>query len=386
MRTRLLQVDPAHPEPAALHDAGEVLRRGGLVAFPTETVYGLGANALDPQAVGRIFVAKGRPGDNPLIVHVAQGESLAGLAREVPEVARRLMAEFWPGPLTLVLPKTERVPAEVTAGLPTVAVRMPDHEVALGLIAAAGVPVAAPSANRSGRPSPTTAAHVWEDLHGRVELILDGGPTGVGVESTVLDVTGPVPVLLRPGGVALEELRRAVGEVAVDPALHGGKVARPKSPGMKYIHYAPRAPLTLVTPPSGAEAGEAVAAVGETAWQMAQERLREAGSKAVVGLFALRENLARHEQAAVAAGIPFVLAGPSQPAELGRAGVVAIEAGPASEPAQAAGRLFAALRWFDAAGVVAIVAEGMGEEGLGFAVMNRLRKAARRVVTGGRRP
>ncbi|MGE5554121.1 MAG: L-threonylcarbamoyladenylate synthase [Betaproteobacteria bacterium] len=375
--TKVVRVDPDHPAPAALAEAGKVLRQGGLVAFPTETVYGLGANALDPAAVGKIFIAKGRPADNPLIVHVAERESLAELVADVPEVGRALMDQFWPGPLTLVLPKSAQVPGGVTAGLPTVAVRMPDHEVALGLIAAAGVPVAAPSANRSGRPSPTTAAHVWEDLQGRVELILDGGPTGVGVESTVVDVTGSVPALLRPGGVGLEELRRVAGEVAVDPALSGKGVEHPRSPGMKYKHYAPQAPLMLIEPGPASSPER----VGEAAWQAVQEQLAAAPGHAV-GLLALRENLPHHRHAAAAAQVPFYAVQPVHAAQPGlgvqtpATGVIALESGSANDPAAIANRLFAALRWFDAAGVAAIVAEGIAPDGLGFAVMNRLRKAA----------
>jgi L-threonylcarbamoyladenylate synthase len=343
-----------------------------LVAFPTETVYGLGANAFDPAAVRRIFAAKGRPVDNPLIVHVADPDSLADLVTEVPEVGRRLMAAFWPGPLTLVLPKTDRVPPEVTAGLPSVAVRMPDHDVALGLIAAAGVPIAAPSANRSGRPSPTTAAHVREDLDGRIEVILDGGPTGVGVESTVVDVTGPGPTLLRPGGVPLEDLRRVVGEVAVDPGLSGEGVERPKAPGMKYTHYAPQAPLTLLAPAPGVDPGR----TGEAAWAAVRERLDRVGPGGVVGLLALAENLEVHAREAASAGIPWTLGRLSDEPGRPAAGVLTLEAGPAAQPERVAGRLFAALRWFDGAGVAAIIAEGTDPAGLGFAVMNRLRKAA----------
>ncbi|HHW13844.1 MAG TPA: threonylcarbamoyl-AMP synthase [Firmicutes bacterium] len=376
MRTELLRVEPARPDQAALQWAGEVLRQGGLVAFPTETVYGLGADALNPRAVRRIFAAKGRPADNPLIVHVAEREMLQGLVSGIPAVGRALMDRFWPGPLTLVLPKGERVPDEVTAGLPSVGIRMPDHDVALGLIAAAGVPVAAPSANRSGRPSPTTAAHVWEDLQGRVEIILDGGPTGVGVESTVVDVTGSVPVLLRPGGLPVEEIELVAGRVAVDPALQGKKVDRPRAPGMKYTHYAPRAPLTLVAPGPGSGPAEVAAA----AWRTVRELVAE-GPSVPVGLLALAENLSRHRQTAAAAGLPFTccdlaqeppLQAPPPPA----AGILALEAGPWAQPSRMAVRLFAALRWFDAAGVKAIVAEGIAPSGLGFAVMNRLRKAA----------
>lgn len=375
MKTKLLRVDPARPDPAALREAGEVLRRGGLVAFPTETVYGLGANALDPAAVARIFAVKGRPGDNPLIVHVADRESLGDLVTGIPPVGRDLMAEFWPGPLTLVLPKAERVPDEVTAGLPTVAVRMPDHDVALGLIAAAGVPVAAPSANRSGRPSPTTAEHVREDLDGRVELILDGGPAGVGVESTVIDVTGPVPALLRPGGIALEDIRRVAGQVEVDPALLGNAVERPRAPGMKYVHYAPRAPLTLVAPRPGSGPAE----VGRAAWAAVRERLAtEPGT--LIGLLALEDNLPAHWKSALDDGLRLEVAEAGGGQLAFGSGILAIVAGPAAAPEQVAVRLYAALRRFDRAGVSAIVAEGVAGERLGFSVMNRLRKAATAVI------
>ncbi|MGE5508758.1 MAG: L-threonylcarbamoyladenylate synthase [Chitinophagales bacterium] len=386
MKTRLLRLLPVQPDPALLADAGAVLAGGGLVAFPTETVYGLGANALDPAAVGRIFAAKGRPSDNPLIVHIAGLESLPHLVRDVPALARALMDAFWPGPLTVVLPRTERVPNQVTAGLDTVAVRMPAHPVALGLIAAAGVPVAAPSANRSGRPSPTTAAHVWDDLAGRVDVILDGGPAGVGVESTVVDLTGPRPVVLRPGGLPLEELRRVAGEVEIDPAVlrkaEAGKVA-PRSPGLKYTHYAPAAPLTLVAPPVGpaSHAGHARERLAQATWQVVAGKLTRSPGEAV-GLLTSHESLASHEAAAAAAGVPFLvgdLLAPAPAAPRPAPAVFALDLGPAQEPTQAAAALFAALRWFDAAGVQAIVAEGFPETGLGYAVMNRLRKAASEV-------
>lgn len=377
MKTRLVRVDPAHPSALALEEAGEVLRRGGLVAFPTETVYGLGANALDPEAVGRIFVAKGRPSDNPLIVHVAVRESLGALVEEVPEVGRRLIEAFWPGPLTLVLPRTEQVSDRVTAGLATVAVRMPDHDVALGLIAAAGVPVAAPSANRSGRPSPTTARHVYDDLRGRIDLVLDGGPAGVGVESTVVDVTGDRPVLLRPGGLPLEELSRVAGEVLFDPGLEGRGVMTPKAPGMKYTHYAPQAPLTLIAP----RPGTPLARLAEAAWQAVTEPPAGgvASEPGPIGLLTFSENLSAHRAAAEAAGRPFALGELDRRPPRDFPGILALEAGPAAEPTQVAARLFAALRWFDQARVRRIVAEGTWPAGLGFAVLNRLRKAAAQI-------
>ncbi|MBV9772777.1 MAG: threonylcarbamoyl-AMP synthase [Gemmatimonadetes bacterium] len=240
----LLAVDPVHPDPGAIAHAAEVLRRGGLVAFPTETVYGLGAHALDPEAVARIYAAKGRPSYNPLIVHLADAADAAALASEWPEAAERLAAAFWPGPLTLVVPRRPEIPDAVTAGLPSVALRVPAHPVAHALLRAAALPVAAPSANRSTGVSPTTAGHVARSLGDRVELILDGGPTSVGIESTVLSLVGEIPTILRPGTLSVDRLREVVGEVATLADAPGGKAARP-SPGMLDRHYAPRAEVRL---------------------------------------------------------------------------------------------------------------------------------------------
>lgn len=228
-----------------IEEASLWIKKNEVVAFPTETVYGLGGNALSNEAVERIFAAKGRPGDNPLIVHIADETQLNGLVSHVPEQAKKLMEAFWPGPLTLILPKGEHVASKVTAGLLSVGVRMPSHPIALALIQKSGLPIAAPSANLSGKPSPTTAGHVYSDLKGRIPGIIDGGPTGVGVESTVVDCTTDVITILRPGGVTKEELEAVVGNVQFDPALHDHKEA-PKSPGMKYTHYAPNAPFILV--------------------------------------------------------------------------------------------------------------------------------------------
>lgn len=240
LRTVVLPLSPLHPDPAALAAAAAVLQRGGLVAVPTETVYGLGANALDPEAAARIFEAKDRPADNPLIVHVDGLEMARSLVADWPETAERLARAFWPGPLTLVLPKASRVPDLVTAGLPAVALRMPAHPVALGLIREAGLPIAAPSANRSGRPSPTDAAHVLADMDGRIELILDGGPATVGIESTVLSLLSDPPMILRPGGISLEQLQE------IDPRITYGADHGKVSPGTRYRHYAPKAPVTRI--------------------------------------------------------------------------------------------------------------------------------------------
>ena len=248
------RIDPQRPDPEIIARAAEVLRKGGLVAFPTETVYGLGAHALDPEAVRRIYEAKGRPTYNPIIVHVADAGRARDVAREIPERAERLAASFWSGPLTLILPKRDVVPDTVTAGLDAVAVRVPAHPVALALLRAAEIPVAAPSANRSTEISPTTAAHVQKALGDRVDLILDGGPTSVGIESTVLDLTGAVPVILRPGAIGPRELEPVIG-----PVVFGGHIGRQESaslhrvrdeaprasPGMMDRHYAPRARVVL---------------------------------------------------------------------------------------------------------------------------------------------
>lgn len=239
--TPVVRVDPQAPDDRALLEAAGVIRAGGLVAFPTETVYGLGANALDPVAVGRIFAAKGRPATNPLIVHVSEMPMLHTVAASWPAAAAALAARFWPGPLTLVLPKTPVVPDEVTGGGPTVAVRMPAHPVARGLIRAAGVPLAAPSANQSSDISPTRAEHVATGLDGRIDLILDGGPTINGIESTVLSLTGARPVLLRPGPIQMGELEQVVGQVDRPPARSAGGPL--PSPGMLGRHYAPRTPV-----------------------------------------------------------------------------------------------------------------------------------------------
>ena len=251
METKLIKIqDSEWIKDEELAEAARIIREGGLVAFPTETVYGLGANALNEDAARKIYAAKGRPSDNPLIAHISCMEELEPLVKEIPEAGRKLAEAYWPGPLTMVFPKSEIVPYGTTGGLDTVAVRMPSDPIAGRLIALSGVPIAAPSANTSGRPSPTTAQHVWQDMNGKIEMILDGGPVGIGVESTIVDVSGQVPVVLRPGAITMEMLRETLGEVTIDPAILGpmAEGVRPKAPGMKYKHYAPKAELTLVEP------------------------------------------------------------------------------------------------------------------------------------------
>ncbi len=248
MKTFYTKVTDICAQQKDIEQAGLILREGGLVAIPTETVYGLGANALDAHAVTRIFEAKGRPQDNPLIVHIAEFEQLCPLVRQVPESAKLLADHFWPGPLTIILPKADCIPQETSGGLDTVAVRFPSHPVAQAIIRAAGVPIAAPSANLSGKPSPTTAQHVLDDMDGKIEMIVDGGECSVGVESTVLTLAGDHPVLLRPGGVSIEQIRELLPDAQVDPAvvhkLEEGRTAA--SPGMKYKHYAPLARVIVV--------------------------------------------------------------------------------------------------------------------------------------------
>ena len=247
MRAEIVTMKPGHPDAGAVERAGQILKNGGLVAFPTETVYGLGGNALDPSASMKIYAAKGRPSDNPLIVHIADLDKIGAITEEFPEKARLLAEKFWPGPLTMILKKSPIVPFETTGGLDTVAVRFPSDLTAQALIRAAGGYVAAPSANASGRPSPTTAAHVAEDLGERIDMILDGGQVVIGLESTIVDFTEDVPVVLRPGFISLEMLREVLGEVRMDRGLISEDSSiRPKAPGMKYRHYAPKADLTIV--------------------------------------------------------------------------------------------------------------------------------------------
>lgn len=343
--TRVVRVDAQAPDPKVMAEAGLALRAGELVAFPTETVYGLGADAFHEQAVRRIFEVKGRPADNPVIVHVAAVDELLAVARPDPAGRWELLARrFWPGPLTMVLPCRPEVPAATTAGLDTVAVRMPRHAVALALIRAAGRPVAAPSANRSGRPSPSRAEHVLEDLNGLVEWVLDAGPCEVGVESTVLDLTAEVPLVLRPGGLSVEALREVLGEVA----LSGAEAGRPRSPGLKYRHYAPQAPtVVLIGPP------QAVAAC------IGRELRQRAGSGRRLGLLITEETL----RCLVDSGEPLD-------------GADVFCTGSRHRLASVARALFEGLRQLDSARPERILAEAVEEAGLGLAINNRLRKAA----------
>lgn len=345
--TIILKGENEEEKERALEYAAEILKKGGIVAFPTETVYGLGGNALDKKAVEEIYRVKGRPADNPLIIHVSGMEQVDELAGEIPAEAALLAEHFWPGPLTLVLHKKEVVPDIITAGLPSVAIRMPAHPLALKLIKKAGLPLAAPSANLSGRPSPTTAEHVLEDLAGRIPAVLDGGPCPVGVESTVLSLLTSPPALLRPGGITLEMLEALLKTRIVDLTSGRGEYFKgtPPSPGMKYRHYAPRAPLYLVEG-KGLPQKQQLAELCET--------LASRGYKVALILF--EESLGEYPAAVVK-----VL-------------------GSRKEPQTAAERLYAVLRQLDSLKVDVIVAEGLEEQGLGRAVMNRLRKAATKIV------
>lgn len=340
METKFWKVDKnvnnLHTYPQIV-EAAKLIKNNEVVAFPTETVYGLGGNALEDEAVMKIFAAKGRPGDNPLIIHISEMEQMNAFVEEIPEKARKLMEKFWPGPLTIILKKKKGVLSEkATAGLSTVAVRMPDHPVALAIIRASGLPIAAPSANRSGKPSPTTAKHVFDDLNGEIAAIVDGGATGVGVESTVLDCTEPVPVILRPGGITKEQLEEVIGEVKIDKALLDVE-EKPKSPGMKYTHYAPNAPLYLVD--------------GDKEFlQECINKERERGLS--VGVLTTEENEGFYHCDVVYA------------------------CGQRADLQSVAKDLYNALRYFNETNVDIIFSEMFPSEGVGEAIMNRLMKAA----------
>ena len=363
-----------------LRAAADILRDGGLVAFPTETVYGLGGNALMKDASRRIYAAKGRPSDNPLIVHITDFDEIAPLVSEYPREAEKLGRAFWPGPFTMILPKSDAVPGETTGGLSTVAVRMPSHPVARELIRLAGVPVAAPSANTSGRPSTTTAEHCVEDLWGKIEAIVDGGPCTIGVESTIVDASSGSPMLLRPGAVTREMLSEELGgSIAVDPAVERPleRDEHPKAPGMKYRHYAPKAPMIIVdrTEDSRASEGKSGFAEKELAQRMAaviREKLDEGLRVGVISsdqVFSELRKLAPEENDSY-----MTVLGSMRIYELGQ--MVFADLGRSEDEAGWARNLFAALREMDEFRVDYIVAEGLDQRDIGFAIMNRLKKAA----------
>lgn len=342
MKTIIEQINKIQMNMEIIEKAGDILKEGGLVAFPTETVYGLGADALNEQAAKKIYAAKGRPSDNPLIVHIADMDALDRITEEMPEEAWKVAEAFWPGPLTMILKKSREVPAGTTGGLETIAVRMPDHAIAQEVIRAGGGYIAAPSANTSGRPSPTEARHVAADLDGKINMILDGGAVEIGVESTILDMTVMPPMILRPGAVTKEMLEALVGEVAVDKTLADPDSKKPpKAPGMKYRHYAPRAELVVVD-------GKMDAVVDEIN-RLAKEKA-DAGCK--VGVIGTQETVGRYRTGDIKS------------------------IGTRTDESTIASHLYGILREFDSDGVEFIYSEAFATDGIGSAVMNRLLKAA----------
>lgn len=347
MNTIIRKTDVENIDMDIIKEAGDVIRHGGLVAFPTETVYGLGADGMDATASAKIYAAKGRPSDNPLILHIADLETLDKIASEIPKKAKLLMDKFWPGPMTLIFKKKAEVPYGTTGGLETVAVRYPEHPVALELIKAAGTPIAAPSANTSGRPSPTKAEHVIEDMDGKIDMILDGGQVGIGIESTIVDVTQDIPMILRPGYITKAMVEEVVGEVSVDKVVQaksieelGGDYA-PKAPGMKYKHYAPKAELTMFE-------GD-VNKVIEVINRKTAEDERD-GEK--VGIIATDESKHLYKSGRV------------------------VSIGSRKDEESIARGLYGILRDFDDMGVDIIYSETFYDDNLGQAIMNRLIKAA----------
>lgn len=342
MQTLVITQDENRIDEQAIMQAGEIIQNGGLVAFPTETVYGLGGDGLNPDSSRKIYAAKGRPSDNPLIIHIYRMEDLEVLVKEIPESARKLAEAFWPGPLTMILPKADVVPKETTGGLDTVAVRMPSHKVALAFIKAAGGFVAAPSANLSGKPSPTLAKYVLEDMEGRIDMIIDGGDIAIGLESTIVDLTGDVPMILRPGYITLDMLKDVLGEVTMDPTLMDGDCKeRPKAPGMRYRHYAPKGDMLIIEGKPEKVVEEINTLVKES---------HQKGYK--TGVIATAEN-----------------------AEKYRADVVKVVGNRGDDTAIAAS-LYRILREFDDEEVDAIYSESFAADGIGQAIMNRLLKAA----------
>lgn len=325
-----------------IEKAGEVIKNGGLVAFPTETVYGLGGDALNPKSAAKIYEAKGRPSDNPLIVHIADWDALEPIVEDIPENAMKLAKLFWPGPLTMIFKKSDKVPKETTGGLDTVAVRMPDNKIALELIRKSGGYIAAPSANRSGRPSTTKAAHVLEDLDGKVDIILDGGNSTIGLESTIVDLTDKIPMILRPGYITIKSLSRVVGDVEYDPAIiDSDSNEPPKAPGMKYRHYAPKGELQII---KGEEAKVISYIQAQTKKALSQ------GER--VGIIATEETYMNYSATVVQ------------------------NVGSRDDESAIARRLYAVLREFDADDITRIYSEEFDTPNMGQAIMNRLIKAA----------
>ena len=341
MQTVIKKIDENCIDEKIMAEAGALLKEGSLVAFPTETVYGLGANALDEEAAAKIYAAKGRPSDNPLIVHIADMESLPLITAEIPEAAIKLAEKFWPGPLTMVLKKSEAVPYGTTGGLDTVAVRMPSHPIALEMIRHGGGYIAAPSANTSGRPSPTLASHVAEDMNGIIPMILDGGAVGIGIESTIVDLTEGVPTILRPGFITKEMLEEVVGEVQIDKGLEADSKTPPKAPGMKYRHYAPKAELLVVEGSS------------EAVIEKINALVKENEEKGIcTGVIGTEETISRYHAKIVKS------------------------MGTRTDELSISSHLYGILREFDESDAMVIYSESFEEGAMGSAIMNRLLKAA----------
>lgn len=355
METRIIKIESAREpfterEEAELREAGEVMKQGGLVAFPTETVYGLGGDALNKESSRKIYAAKGRPSDNPLIIHICEFEDVYAIAKDVPEAAKKIADAFWPGPLTMILQKSDNVPEETTGGLNTVAIRMPSHEVARKLIAYSGGYVAAPSANTSGRPSPTVAKYVEEDMSGRIDVIIDGGEVGIGLESTIIDLTVNPPQILRPGYITQKMLKDVLGQVDEDVTiLRADSGQAPKAPGMKYRHYAPKGDLTIVQ------------GVPDAVVDYINEQVRQAKQAGeCVGIIGTEENLTSYHADVIKS------------------------VGSRDDEESIARNLYTILREFDDEEVSRIYSEGFDTDGFGQAIMNRLLKAAgHKVVTVG---
>lgn len=337
MQTKILKINSKNPQISKIRQAAKIIKSGNLVAFPTETVYGLGANALDSKSVKKIFIAKGRPSDNPLIIHISNSEDLKMLVEKIPDAAHKLIKKFWPGPLTLVLKKSKKVPKITTGGINTVAVRMPENKIAQLLIKEAGVPLAAPSANVSGRPSPTTSKHVYDDLNGKISMIVDGGKTKIGIESTVIDLTRKTPMLLRPGAVTLEQLQDIIGKITVHPTIQERKSKSiHRAPGMKYRHYSPNAKIILIE-------GNSNKVKDKTLQLLSQ--FKKQGKK--VGIMSTKDKYKSDMT---------VLLG--------------------SNLEKTASNLFTTFREFDAKKVDMILVQGISRKGLGLGIMNRVGKAA----------
>ena len=345
MDTEIIKIDEHNIDDKAkeaIERAGRIIREGGLVAFPTETVYGLGGDALNSESSRKIYAAKGRPSDNPLIVHVADVKDVEAIVKDIPDAAYKLFDAFWPGPLTIIMNKNEKIPYETTGGLDTVAIRMPSNLIALELIRKSGGYIAAPSANTSGRPSPTLARYCVEDLSGRIEMILDGGQVGIGLESTIVDLTSEEPMILRPGYITKEMLGRVLGEVSIDKTIiDGNSTAKPKAPGMKYRHYAPKGVLTIVQGP----AEDVIGYINGRSLEASKDGKR-------VGVIATDLTKGRYSAEVVKS------------------------VGSRDDESTIAHELFKVLREFDDENIDVMFSESFDDSGIGQAIMNRLLKAA----------